>query len=849
MPGTTYHIEINPKVPQRLARIEELANNLWYSWDRPTRGLFSRLHPALWHAVGHSPKAFLKRVDQRRLEEAADDPVFLGTYYRVLSEYDTYHNEPARNNIAGLAPDDLIAYFCAEFGFHESLPIYSGGLGILAGDHCKAASDMRLPFVGVGLLYRQGYFHQTIDGQGNQKAIYTDSDFDDLPITPVTRDGGGELRVPVALPGRTVQVKVWQARAGHVMLYLLDTDLEDNSAHDRGIGHRLYGGDRTTRIEQEIVLGIGGVRALRELGLKPTVWHINEGHAAFLVLERIRALTQEGLDFAAALEAVAAATVFTTHTSVPAGHDYFSAEMMRQYFAACCKDLRIGANELLRLGQASETSEFNMTALAVHGSRFQNGVSRIHGRVSSHICAPLWPQIEPEENPIGHVTNAVHAPTFLATDWNDLFDRYLGHGWSQRLTDPACWSHVFSIPDHLFWSVRQSLKSQMLYLVRHRVTEQNVRIHGSEAHVDRLLRFADPSNPNVLTIGFARRFATYKRATLLFHDLKRLREIMCNSERPVVLIMAGKAHPADQPGTDLIRRIAEIARLPDLEGHVLLVEGYDLQLARRLVSGVDVWLNNPIYPMEASGTSGMKGAMNGVINLSVLDGWWAEGYDGKNGWAIKPATSAPDDERRNLEEARALYELLEDNVVPLYYNRGPTGHSPGWVAMAKRSLTSVLPRFNSTRMLSDYLTQYYVPAANQGRRYQKEACSGAREIAAWKAKVRAAWDKVTVRRHDQAARRIRFGESVKIEVAVNLNGLAPSDIAVELLLGRPGQGEEDGTRSYFLDHVGLLAQGPEHLFTLALTPQLCGKLDYRIRAYPHHELLTHRFEMGMMRWL
>jgi starch phosphorylase len=633
------------------------------------------------------------------------------------------------------------------------------------------------------------------------------------------------------------------------MIYLLDTELDENSAHDRDITHRLYGGDRTTRIEQEIILGIGGVRALRELGLKPTVWHINEGHAAFLVLERVQALTREGLDFASALEAVAAATVFTTHTAVPAGHDHFTAEMMRHYFESCCKDLHIGMPELLGLGRVAETGDFNMTALAVRGSRFQNGVSRIHGRVSSRICAALFPQIEPIENPIGCVTNAVHVPTFLAPEWNDLFDRYLGHGWSRRLTDPACWSHVFSIPDHLFWSVRQSLKSQLLYLIRHRITQQNARNHGSEAQVDRLLRFADPTNPNVLTIGFARRFATYKRAKLLFHDLTWLRQIMCNSERPVVLIIAGKAHPADQPGMDLIRQIAEVARMPEFEGRVLLVEGYDLHLARRLVSGVDVWLNNPIYPMEACGTSGMKGAMNGVINLSVLDGWWAEAYDGKNGWAINPATSAPDEERRNLEEARALYQLLQDHVVPLYYNRAPAGHSPGWVAIAKRSLTSVLPRFNSDRMLTDYLKQLYAPAANQGRRYQQDAGSGAREISAWKAKVRAAWDKVTMRRHDQAARRVRFGESVKIEVAVNIDGLAPSDIAVELLLGRPGQGDEDKARSYRLDHVGPLAQGPEHLFTLTLTPELCGKLDYRIRAYPYHALLTHRFEMGMMRWL
>jgi starch phosphorylase len=523
--------------------------------------------------------------------------------------------------------------------------------------------------------------------------------------------------------------------------------------------------------------------------------------------------------------------------------------MMKHYFEGCCKDLRIAADELIRLGRVGESGEFNMTALAVRGSRYQNGVSRIHGGVSSRICASLWPQIEPEENPVGYVTNGVHVPTFLATDWHDLFDRYLGHGWSQRLTDPACWARVHSIPDHLFWSVRQSLKSQLLYLVRHRIAEQSARIHGSEAHLDRLLKLADPGNPNVLTIGFARRFATYKRSTLLCHDLKWLQEIICERQQPVLFIFAGKAHPADQPAMDLIRSMAEVARRTEFEGRILLVEGYDLQLARRLVSGVDVWLNNPVYPLEASGTSGMKAAMNGVVNLSVLDGWWGEAYDGKNGWAIKPATSARDEGRRDHEEARTLYELLQDCVVPLYYRRGPLGYSPEWIEMAKHSLVSVLPRFNSTRMVSEYLAKVYAPAAAQGRRYLKEACSGAREVAAWKSKVRAAWDKVTIRPHGEALRRIGFGQSIKVEVAAELNGLAPSDVAVELLLGRPGKLEGDLVRPYRLGHAGPTGDGKAHLFMLELKPELCGKLEYRIRMHPHHELLTHRFEMGMMRWL
>ena len=849
MPGTTFQIEINPRLPKRLVRLEELAGNLWYSWDRPTRGLFAGLHPALWDAAGHNPKAFLKRVDQRLLNDAADDPAFLASYNRVLSAYDTYHSGPTRGNHTGLRTDDLIAYFCAEFGFHDSLPIYSGGLGILAGDHCKAASDMRLPFVGVGLLYRQGYFRQTIDGDGVQETIYTDSDFEDLPIAAVARPGGGDLCVAVELSGRTVLAKVWRAQAGHVVLYFLDTDLPENTPPDRDIVHRLYGGDRTTRIEQEMILGIGGARALVELGLKPTVWHINEGHAAFLVLERLRALTREGLDFESALEAVAASTVFTTHTAVPAGHDHFSSEMIERYFRDCVGDLKIPMERLLALGRVGESLDFNMTALAVRGSRFQNGVSRIHGSVSARICAPLWPQIEPDDNPVGYITNAVHVPTFLATDWHDLFDSYLGHGWTERLTDPACWARVHSIPDHLFWSVRQSLKSQLLSLVRHRVAERVRRNHGSEAHLDRLLRLAHPDNPNVLTIGFARRFATYKRATLLFNDLKWLRELVSDANRPLLFIFAGKAHPADEPGKDLIRRIDEVCHMPEFEGRILLVEGYDLHLARRLVSGVDVWLNNPTYPMEASGTSGMKAGMNGAVNLSVLDGWWSEGYDGSNGWAIKPATGAPSEERRDQDELRSLYELLQDCVIPLYYNRGPAGYSPGWIAMAKRSLVTLLPRFNTARMLNEYLARLYVPAATQGRHYQKDAFENARQVAAWRAKVSGAWNNVSVERHGDATRRIQFGETVRAAVAVNLDRLAPSDIVVEMLIGRPGRLAEDRVRSYRLQHKGPIAGEKTHLFVAELTPDLCGKLEYRIRVYPHHELLTHRFEMGMMRWL
>lgn len=849
--GTTFVLEVNPKLPRRLVRLDELASNLWYSWDRPTRELFARLHPALWDSVGHSPTAFLKRVDEQRLVEAADDPTFLSTFNRVLSAYDSYHGEPMRRNGSEwLRQTDLVAYFCAEFGFHESLPIYSGGLGILAGDHCKAASDMRMPFIGVGLMYRQGYFWQTIDNEGNQVAIHTDSDFDALPVKPVVGDDGKELHVQVELPGRTIAVRIWQARAGHVNLCFLDTDLPQNSEADRGITHRLYGGDRTTRIEQEIVLGVGGARALATMGIKPSVWHMNEGHAAFLVLERIRGLVRQGLDFASALEAVAGNCVFTTHTAVPAGHDHFAESMISHYFAAYCQDVGIGMGDLLALGRSATSHDFNMTALAVRCSRYQNGVSRIHGEVSSKMLREFWPEIPEQENPVGHITNGVHVTTFLSPEWSDLFDRFLGVGWMQRLHEPDCMARLDDIPDHIFWSVHQYLKSRMLHLVRYRVREQHFRNQGSEAHLDRMLKYANPDDPNVLTFGFARRFATYKRAALLFENLDWLRELTQDERRPVLFLFAGKAHPADVPGQDVIRRIWQLSRMPEFEGRILLVEGYDLRLARRLVSGVDVWLNNPVFPLEASGTSGMKAGMNGVLNLSVLDGWWGEGYERGNGWAIKPAAEHLDAVRRDQEESRTLYEILQDHVVPLYYERGSMGYSPEWLRMAKRSIATILPRFNSARMVTDYLRKFYLPASQQGRRYAEDRFARAREVAQWKAAVRHAWPSIRIRRLDEPRRRIQFGETVRMEVGVALNGLTPDDVVVEMVLAREqrqvGRGEREQLRFV---HDGTRTPEGEHRFVLELQPELCGRLDYSIRAFPCHALLTHPFELGLMIWV
>ena len=848
--GTPFIIAVNPKIPPRLARLEELANNLWYSWDRSTRTLFSRLNPALWKAVGHNPRDFLKRVDESLLLEAADDQVFLANYNSILSAYDSYHSEVVRNNDAtGLRTQDQVAYFCFEFGFHESFPIYSGGLGILAGDHCKGASDMRLPFVGVGLLYRQGYFLQIIDNEGSQQVTYTDSDFDDFPVAPVLREDGSEIHVEVELPKRKVVVKVWQAILGHVRLYLLDADLQENSPQDRNITYQLYGGDKTMRIEQEIILGIGGVRALQEVGVKPTVWHINEGHAAFMMLERARNLVRQGLDFASAHEAVAVNTVFTTHTAVPAGHDHFSETMMETYFEEFYHDLKITREEFMALGRTPKSPDFNMTALAIRGTRFHNGVSKIHGSVSANICRGLWPQIEPEENPLAYITNGVHVPTFLAQEWSTMFDRHLGQEWRNKICDTEYWSRIDKIPDHLFWSARQTLKSSMLYGVRDRLAIQNFRNRGSESHLDRMLKFADPTNPNILTLGFARRFATYKRATLLFENLDRLREIILDQEHPVLLIFAGKAHPVDVPGQDLIRRVSEFARLPEFEGRLLLVEGYDLRLARRLVAGVDVWLNNPVYPLEASGTSGMKAGINGAINLSVLDGWWGEGYDGKNGWAIKPGPEDMDPVLRDKQESRTLYEILQDQVVPLYYSRDNLGYSPEWVKMVKHSMASLLPRYNATRMVGEYVNNFYLPASRQGALYVENDFDSARKVAVWKAKARSAWGGVTLKRLDTPCKRINFGDTLHFKVAAKLNGLEPEDVVVELLICRRVKHPKPCDFQYYSFQIAGTEKSGEYLFELNLAPDICGKLECHIRTYPYHPLLTHPLEMGMMLWL
>ena len=853
MAGTRFSLEVQPALPQKLNRLQELAEDLLYSWDRQVRGLFFRLDRNLWESCGHNPKVFLRRVSQQRLEQAAEDRVYMEDLKRALSAYDTYHEEPRRSGIKEhLDPErDLVAYFCAEFGMHESLPIYSGGLGILAGDHCKAASDLGIPFVGVGMLYRQGYFTQTIDGQGNQIAHYMPTDFNDLPTRPALLDNGQELHVFVDLPGRRVMLKVWQAKAGHIRLYLLDSDLPENQETDRAITYQLYGGDITTRIQQEIVLGIGGVRALRALGLKPSIWHINEGHAAFQVLERCREwVRQKDLDFASALELVAASTVFTTHTPVAAGHDIFDHSLISIYFADYIKDLGIEMEDFLSLG-ASPSSQggFNQTALAMRGSRFHNGVSRIHGSVASRMEGYIWPQIPHEENPVSYVTNGVHVPTFLARDWANLYDMRFGREWRNELLHDSYWDRIDDIADHSFWSLRQSLKSTLLEEVRQRVHLQHRRNGVSDALLDRQTQYLSPHETDILTIGFARRFATYKRATLLFSDPERLARLVNDPQRPVLLLFAGKAHPNDLPGQHLIQVIHDFSRRPEFLGRIILIEGYDMALARKLVTGVDVWLNTPEYPMEASGTSGQKAGINGVINLSVLDGWWGEGYNGENGWAITPHGPQYDAAYRDQEEGNELLDILEHQVVPLYYQRNGHGYSEGWVRMSKASIKSSLPQFNSQRMVMDYIRGFYGPAKRRRRLLAENNNAGAKALAQWKHKVRELWEGASLRRMDKVVPAIDAGKTLPIEVAARLNGLLAEDVKVECVVGTEDAHGEFQVDACFTLDAEAQQTGDETLFQLELEPPLPGLQFYKLRMYPWHKLLSHPFETGCMIWL
>jgi starch phosphorylase len=849
-------IEISPVIPAALVRLPELAGNLSYSWHRATRALFEDLDQSLWRQTQANPRLMLRCVSQQTLDAAARDPEYLQRYAEALANFDRYQSQGAVD-----ATQPLVAYFCAEYGFHESFPVYSGGLGILAGDHCKAASDEQLNFVAVGLLYRQGYFSQTVDSDGSQQAGYRDADPRDLPVEPLRNAAGEWLQVTVPIADREVSARLWVAQVGHVSVYLLDTNVPGNSDADRDITFRLYGGDESHRIRQEMVLGIGGVRALRLLGMSPAVWHMNEGHAAFLGLELARELVQSGLSFEAAIEGVAAQCVFTTHTPVAAGHDAFPDHLFAEHFTGMAAALGTGIGPMLALGRAPGIDgRFNMTRLALNCARRINGVSRIHGAVSSQLCADHWPQVPAEENPVGYVTNGVHVPTFLSSAWARFLDEQLP-GWRERLSDVDFWQAVDELPDAPFWAASQDVKSRMLAGVTARLAREYKRKRLGTVQLAHITRQLDPWNPNVLTIGFARRFATYKRAALILRDRERLLRLVSDPERPVVFLFAGKAHPADYPGQEVLRQIKRTMLEPEFAGRVIFLEDYDIQLARWLVTGVDVWLNNPIAPLEASGTSGIKAAINGRLNLSILDGWWAEAFDGVNGWGI-PGADALDEGRRDHLDAAAVLDVIEEEVVPMYYARNGSGLSPEWVRRCKRAMASVVPRFNMRRTVGDYAAGLYMPAAAHGARLLENGAAGADDLAAWKRRVREQWDNVHIISVSDASRSDAQG-ALQLRAVLQLGGLSPSDLRVEFKARRLlpesqfepaplcsfGHGLPDGQwRTEFRAADAVAADGTAE-FTVAAAPPGMGQYQLQVRAYPWHPLLTHPLEMGLMKSL
>jgi starch phosphorylase len=704
------------ELPREVSRLRDLAYNLWWSWNPHARRMFSHINPALW-AMYRNPVELLINIEPHHWESLLEDDVFVSMYRAVIREFDAYmkggpttwfsRNYPAYEG-------GPFVYFSTEFGFHESLRTYSGGLGILSGDHCKSASDLGLPFIGIGPLYKCGYFEQEIEPDGRQQHFYPTYDFSRLPIAPLMGDDGRQLTISVPFPDREVFARVWLARVGRVPVLLLDTDTTRNNPADRPITGQLYVSGREMRVCQELVLGMGGVRVLQALGIAPSCWHMNEGHSAFLVFERVRQLLERGLSFAEAQAEITKSTVFTTHTPVPAGNEAFDLGLIKKYFTPYCEQLNLPLQQVLNLGLAkpgSQDQPFSLTVLALHFCSYANGVSQLHGRISNEMWQHVLPKAKAGEQPIKAITNGVHTQTWLGWQMSDLFDKYLTPAWRDNLMDEMFWKRgVANIPDRELWEVHNLQKENLIRYARARLRSQLAR-HGCSP--DELRSVEDVLSLDALTIGFARRFATYKRADLLFRDFDRLRAILKNADRPIQILFAGKAHPADKPGQELIRRIFDISRYSDLRHHIVFIEDYNMRVARMLVQGVEVWLNTPRRPHEASGTSGMKGPANGVINFSIPDGWWCEVQNPEAGWTIGDGKELPNTEQQDQNDSQSLYELIEQQIAPLYYQRDADGLPHAWIKSMKASLSTVTPRFSTARMVRDYVEQAYLPAARR----------------------------------------------------------------------------------------------------------------------------------------
>jgi starch phosphorylase len=851
---------IVPSLPTKLERLRELAYNLWWCWNLEAIDLFRRLDRELWEESGHNPVLMLGTIGQERLEGAADDDGFLAHLERVYQQFDRYvksqntwyqkaHGAPVLSLAEGPG-EPSIAYFSAEFGLTDCIPNYAGGMGILAGDHLKSASDLGLPLVGVGLLYQEGYFRQYLNTDGWQQELYPENDFYNMPIQLEVREDGTPVTVQVDYPGRKVTAQVWRAQVGRVPLFLLDTNIPANSRPDQDITDELYGGDLEMRIQQEIMLGIGGIRALEALGIRPTICHMNEGHSAFLALERIRILMKEqGLSFAQAKGVASAGNVFTTHTPVPAGIDRFPPQLMDKYFSDYYSPLGLSREEFLALGRenpADNRELFCMAILALHLSAHTNGVSRLHGQVSRRMWQGVWPLVPEDEVPITSVTNGVHIPSWISFDLTDLYDRYLGPRWLERPDDQTIWERVDEIPDEELWRTHERRRERLVAVVRRQLRDQLEKQGAPPSEIEKAGEVLDPE---ALTIGFGRRFATYKRATLVLRDSKRLAGILNDKDHPAQIIFAGKAHPKDNPGKELIQQVVHFSRQEEFRRRVVFIEDYDMTIARYLVQGADIWLNNPLRLREASGTSGMKATANGVINMSTLDGWWDEAYEPDTGWAIGRGEVYEDLNYQDDIESRAIYDILEKEIVPLFYDRNSNGLPQKWIARMKVAMRAICPVFNTNRMVREYAERFYLPAAQRYRHLTEDGMARAKALAQWKSHLHEHWPEIRVDNVEaEATAKLKVGAELQVRAQVVLGDLEPKDVTVQLYYGPlDTRGEIPKGEVMAMKWAESNGDG-NHVFIGSIPARTSGRYGYALRILPHHEDLSNPYEPGLILW-
>ncbi|MCH5218776.1 MAG: alpha-glucan family phosphorylase [Muribaculaceae bacterium] len=839
------YITVSNTLPEALKPLEEMSKNLWWVWFREGKSLFRDLDKELWRKTGENPVMLLQSLSYERYEEIMKDKLMMARIKEVYSLFKDYMKEPMRNDLPS------VAYFSMEYGLCNCLKIYSGGLGVLAGDYIKQASDSRINMVAVGFLYKFGYFTQSLSIDGQQVANYEAQNFGQLPIDPVLGDDGQPMILEVPYPGRIVYSHVWRVNVGRMKLYLLDTDLDLNSEFDRQITHQLYGGDWENRLKQEYLLGIGGMLMLEKLGIKTDIYHANEGHAALLNLQRLVDYVQKDhLPFNVALEVVRASSLYTVHTPVPAGHDYFEEHLFGKYLGEYPAKLGISWNDLINMGRENpDTNErFSMSVFALNTCQEANGVSWLHGEVSKKMFAGVWKGYSPEESHVGYVTNGVHMPTWAASEWKEFYTKYLGEQLFNHQSDPEAWKGIFDVPDEEIWNMRMILKNKFINFVRRDFKERWLKNQGDPSAV---MKVVDKINPNALIIGFARRFATYKRAHLLFTDLDRLAKIVNNEQYPVQFIFSGKAHPADGAGQGLIKRITEISRMPQFEGKIIFLEDYNMIVAKRLVTGVDIWLNTPTRPLEASGTSGEKAEMNGVLNFSVLDGWWYEGFrkDEKAGWALTDKRSFTDQSQQDKLDAATIYSMLENEIIPLYFNKNYKGYSPDWIQYIKRSIGHIAPHYTMQRQLDDYIAKFYIPETKRFHKLIAHNFEKAREIVAWKEEVASKWDQVrvlSVNFDEQMGGKLQTGKEYHVTCRIDNAGLGDS-IGVEMVVFK----EEDGESKYYnrqeLKEVS--REGNEATYELKAKAKNAGVYRYALRLYPKNAALPHRQDFAYMRWL